>query len=335
LLGLLSPNRHQGFRPAPFAAGGHRQTILGYLCRHRLAWTPPTEDLVVEAEADARLLLRASWQAHPRDKKPLLIIVHGLEGSDKASYVIALGRYAWARGWHVVRMNMRGAGESLLLCARLYHAGLDADILAALAAVSSISPRLALAGFSLGGSLSLLALGRRSERLPKGLRGVAAVSAPLDLGACADALERPSNVLYRRYFMRRLCGSYRRRQRLRPDLYEEGRERGLATVREFDEAITAPYGGFVDAADYYERCSAGPHLKRIDRPTLLLASADDPLVPADSVAAWDRPGAVHREMLLTGGHVGFVGATEAPGGFWAAERVLKFLEEAVGDPRPA
>jgi predicted alpha/beta-fold hydrolase len=34
-------------------------------------------------------------------------------------------------------------------------------------------------------------------------------------------------------------------------------------------------------------------------------------------------------MLPTGGHVGFVARTRAPGRFWAAERVMDFLEGAV------
>src|SRR5207245_4591261 len=90
----------------------------------------------------------------------------------------------------------------------------------------------------------------------------------------------------------------------------------------------AHYGGFRDAADYYERSSAGPQLVRIDRPTLILSAADDPMIPGESVARWPLPppSLVQREILPTGGHVGFVAATSAPGRFWAAERVMAFLE---------
>ena len=66
---------------------------------------------------------------------------------------------------------------------------------------------------------------------------------------------------------------------------------------------------------------------RIERPTLILAAEDDPMIPGDSVARWPLPssGLVRREMLPTGGHVGFVAPTKAPGRFWAAERVMEFL----------
>ena len=52
-----------------------------------------------------------------------------------------------------------------------------------------------------------------------------------------------------------------------------------------------------------------------------------------SVRAWPLPasGLVRREMLPTGGHVGFVAATAAPGGLWAAQRALDFLEECLAE----
>lgn len=317
-----------GFRPHLWTAGGHRQTILGYWCRRFVGWPLPTEDLIVPAESDVRLLLRATWQEGPREERPALLVVHGLGGSDRSPYVLSTGRLAFARGWHVLRLNMRGCGDSEALCPRLYNAGLDTDVLAVLDAVGRLVPRVAIVGFSLGASMSLLALGRRRERLPAAFTALAAVSPPLDLGACADALERPENRIYRRYFMRMLGEGYRRRQQRRPDLYAPERERGLHTVRAYDEAITAPYGGYRDAADYYTRASAGPWLSSIERRTLILAASDDPMIPAPSVARWPLPavGSVRREMPPSGGHVGFVARSNAPGFFWAAERALDFLE---------
>ena len=316
------------FRPHPWLAGGHRQTLLGFWLRRRLLWPLPAEDLVVEAEPGVRLLLRASWQPGPRARHPALVLVHGLGGSDASAYVVSAGRLAFARGWHVVRMNMRGAGYGGALCPRLYNAGLDTDLLAVLGALSPLVERLAVVGFSLGANLALLALGRRREQLPAALVAAAAVSPPLDLAACADTLGRPANRLYQHYFLRKLVDAYRERQKSRPDLFEAGRERGLRTVREYDDRITAPYGGYAGAAEYYARSSAGPWLEAIDRPALVLTAQDDPMIPVASVACWPLPasGHVRREIVHTGGHVGFVSRAAASGSFWAPERVLAFLE---------
>lgn len=316
------------FAPALGTAGGHRQTLLGYWFRRHLGWEAAAQDLVVEAGADVRILARVTWQEGPRHERPALVIVHGLGGCDAAGYAVATGHLAHARGWHVVRMNMRGAGDAESLCPRLYNAGLDGDLLAVLAALAPHASAVAVVGFSLGANLSLLALARGGERLPDRVVGVAAVSPPLDLAACADALERPANRLYQAYFVHNLKAAYRRRQRLRPDLYEAGRERGIRTIRQYDDAITAPYGGYGGADEYYRKSSAGPLLGALTRPAFVLAANDDPMVPADSVTRWPLPpsGLVQREMTPTGGHVGFVAPTSAPGRFWAAERVMGFVE---------
>jgi len=314
------------FRPHPLAVGGHRQTLLGYWQRRFLKWPLPTEDMIVDAGDGVRLLLRTSWQPGIREGRPTLVLVHGLGSSDQATYALATGRFAWERGWHVVRMNMRGAGDAEALCPRLYNAGVDGDLVAILRAVARMTTRLAVVGFSLGGNLALLALGRRAGDLPRGLIGAVAVSPPIDLAASAEALERPGNRFYQRWFMRGLCNGYVRRQRLSPDLYEAGRERNLRTIRQFDDAITAPYGGYRDAADYYFQSSAARYLSGVDRPALILTAADDPMVPAGSVASWELPPTVSREVVFTGGHMGFVGPTKAPGRFWAAERAVAFLE---------
>jgi predicted alpha/beta-fold hydrolase len=325
-----------GFHPHPLAVGGHRQTLLGFWHRRKLRWTPPVEDVIVEAGDGIRLLLRASWQPGPHEARPALVTIHGLGGWDEASYGLATGAYAYGLGWHVLRMNMRGAGDSARICPRLYNAGLDTDLVAALQAVTRVAPRVAVIGFSLGANLSLLALGRSASGLPPGLLGVVAVSPPLDLAACVAALERPANRLYQSYFLRNLRLSYRWRQSLCPELYEAGRELKPRSIREWDEAITAPYGGYASADEYYARSSAGPYVSSLDRRVLILTAQDDPLVPAASVARWPLPpsGMVQREITKTGGHVGFVAPTRAPGRFWAAERAMRFLARDAGSTLP-
>src|SRR5262249_8976343 len=126
--------------------------MLGYWARRALVWALPSEDVVVEGDEDVRLLLRATWQEGTREARPALLLLHGLGGSDRSAYMIATGRHAYARGWHVLRMNMRGAGDGEAICPRLYNAGLDVDLLAAVREAARHTPRLAVAGFSLGGN---------------------------------------------------------------------------------------------------------------------------------------------------------------------------------------
>jgi predicted alpha/beta-fold hydrolase len=313
------------FRPLPFLGGGHLQTIGGHVLRASLRWSLPAEDVVVEAPDGIRILLRASWQRET--KKPALLLIHGLEGCDSSPTVVSTGLLAYRSGWHVLRMNLRGCGDSLPLCPRLYNAGMTSDLAAVFGWLARRVSRFVVAGFSLGGNLTLLTLARDRAGLPDQLLGAAAICPPLDMSACADALERRANFVYQLQFVTSLNASYRKRRELFTGAYETGRERGISTVREFDDRITAFYGGYRDAEDYYRTVSPGPRLETIDRPTLLIAASDDPFIPEASMTKWSRSSAVSMEMVEGGGHVGFVGRSRAPRYFWAADRLMGFFEE--------
>ncbi|MGH9462834.1 MAG: YheT family hydrolase [Vicinamibacteria bacterium] len=318
---------NESFLPLPLSAGGHRQTLGGHLARRHLSWREPVEDAVVSAPGDIKLLLRISWQPGPRHERPAVILVHGLEGCDASGYVLSAGELAYRAGCHVIRMNLRGCGDSLRLCPVLYNAGVSEDLLAVMHWASARVHRVALVGFSLGANLALLTLARHREDIPDPVAALVAVSPPVELAEAADALDRPSNYIYQRYFLTRLRASYRRRQRLRPDLYRPELEKNCRSLWEYDERITAHYAGYRGARDYYQQSSAGPHLSDIDRPVLILSACDDPLIPTQSLTRWSLPPQVRLELTETGGHVGFLGRSLARGSFWAADRTVSFVRE--------
>jgi predicted alpha/beta-fold hydrolase len=286
---------------------------------------------VLAADDGARLLLRVSWQEGTRAASPALVLVHGLGGDDGSTYMLSTGLLAHSRGWHVLRMNMRGAGDGGAVTHHLYNAGLTGDLLLALDYAARHTRRVAVVGFSLGASLSLLTLGRERSRLVDAVRAGVGVAIPMDLAASAVRLEQGANALYALHFMRALRATWRDRAARLPHLYPPGRELGPRTLREWDDAITAPLGGYRSAEHYYESSSAGPWLADSDRPALVLNADDDPLVPPSTVTRWAQPdhGRITLEITPTGGHMGFLGSSEAPGHFWAADRALAFVEAAI------
>ena len=281
----------------------------------------------MDAPDRVKILLRVSWQEGPRHRKPALVLVHGLEGCDYSGYVLSAAELAFRAGYHVIRMNLRGCGDALRVCPMLYNAGVSRDLLAVMEWVSSQASQSFILGFSLGANLTLLSLARHGAAMPQQVMGAVAVSPPLDLAAVADALDRPHNTMYRQYFLRRLRASYRRRRKLLPDLYEDGIERECHNLWGYDDRITARYAGYRGAADYYAQSSAGPVMMDINRPTLILSAGDDPIIPAASVTRWPVAKQVRREVTKTGGHVGFVANSSAPGLFWAAQRAIDFIDE--------
>jgi predicted alpha/beta-fold hydrolase len=179
-------------------------------------------------------------------------------------------------------------------------------------------------GFSLGANVMVHVLARGGEGSP--LRAGAAVSVPYDLAACARALDSTGgwNRLYRTVFMRSIRRKALAKARAHPGALDERVIRAARGLEAFDDAVIAPIYGFQSARDYYAHCSSAPVLGRIRRPTLLLGSADDPMIPARVIPRDDNP---WLSWLITdkGGHVGFVAGTPWHPFFWAERQVLEFF----------
>jgi predicted alpha/beta-fold hydrolase len=273
---------------------------------------------------------KASW--HPGDATAV-ILIHGVGGSSDSSYVrrAALGLYR--SGFHVVRLDLRGAGDSIPDAPLLYHAGLIEDPAIALEAVAAKRgvTSVGLLGFSLGGNVSLKLAAAWGARVPGYVRAVASVSAPLDLVEASRSLERLRALPYRGYVLRKLLQQGREFARVHPSraTYDPSRLRKLRTIRAYDEEVIAPMHGFCDAHDYYVHAAAGPGLADVRVPTLIVHAADDPMIPEVSVRRWlrDASPAVRVAWSARGGHVGwFSGVREdAWVHTWAMERVVSFF----------
>lgn len=305
------------YRAPRLLRGGHVQTLLGALlpAGARPAFTP---DLLELADGDG---LHLGWLrgGHAR----LVILSHGLEGSMQAVYIRGLARVAARAGWDVLAWNYRGCGGTPNRLPRSYHSGESGDLRAVIEYAAPAYEALALVGFSLGGNLTLKYLGESAPH--PAVRAAVAVSAPVDLASSADALDdRPANRLYQRRFLRSLLAKAQAKARRFPG--GVGRLDGIRTIREFDERFTAPLHGFRDAADYYARASARPHLAAIGVPTLLLNALDDPLLapPSFPHALAVATPFLHLETPGHGGHVGFLNGRLRR---WHEPRVLGFLED--------
>jgi predicted alpha/beta-fold hydrolase len=238
---------------------------------------------------------------------------------------------AFARGMNVVRLNQRNCGDTEHLSAGLFHSGLTADpkyVVEELIAVDGL-PSIAVAGYSLGGNLALKLAGEYGTEAPPQIRAFAAVSPILEISLCVRALERRENVLYEWNFVRGLKRRMKRKARLRPGVFDLSRLAGIKTVREFDDAYTAPYFGFAGAEDYYHRASAMRIIDRVRVPTLVSTSEDDPFVPSQPFRDPRVTGnpAITLHICAHGGHCGFVGVRNGgeDDGYWAESRIVDFV----------
>ncbi|HEX6317456.1 MAG TPA: alpha/beta fold hydrolase [Burkholderiales bacterium] len=254
-----------------------------------------------------------------------LVLFHGLEGCSESHYARALAAHALRIGWRLAIPHFRGCSGEPNRRPRAYHSGDTEEVDWILARFSAA---VSAVGVSLGGNALLKWLGERGESARARIRRAAAVSAPIDLAAAGDALDRGLNrLLYTRHFLATLKPKALAKLELFPGLYDRGRLRAARSFREFDNLVTAPLHGFRDTDDYWSRASSGPHLEAIRVPTLLLNARNDPFLPEHALLAAARRAApcVVLEFPPTGGHAGFLAGPFPGRHSWLPQRLFEFL----------
>lgn len=317
------------FSPALGAQGPHAQTILGSLLRpgrhvpaRRERWTTPDGDFLdvdhVQAKTDA----------------PHVLVLHGLEGSSRAGYVLETLRGIGQRGWGAVALNFRSCSGEPNVHARSYNSGDPTDALFTLAQMRErlgIRGPLFGVGFSLGGSVLLNLVAKTGEASP--LDGAAAVSVPFDLSRCADLLDHGPGLtfVYKRMFLASLKAKTLGRMKAEGGaVLDASRIRAAHTIRAFDDAVTAPLFGYASAEDYYADCSTAPKLQRIVTPTVLVTADDDPIAPATCLPddVGDNPW-LSVVRTSRGGHVGFIAGSLRRPMWWGEGQALAYFDHLL------
>jgi predicted alpha/beta-fold hydrolase len=270
-------------------------------------------------------------------RRETALLVHGVGGSAESRYVVRAAAALERTGRHVVRLNLRGAGEGVALATAIYHAGMTEDVDHVVRCLAR-DPRVAslvVVGFSLGGSLLLKLAGEWGETPPPAVRAIATLSAPTDFETVSDELERVATYPYRRFILSgvvRQALSFAHHHPSRAP-YDTRRLRTASTIREYDRLVMVPMHGFRDVSHYYDTTRAGPWLRKIRVPTLMVHAEDDPIIPGWTVAPALREVGPAVEVAWTkrGGHVGWLdgASVEAWVMTWAMRRVLRFFEEAA------
>lgn len=327
-------------RPPPFVAApalrsGHAQTSI-------VPWLPAPAISAGERVAiavDARVTIGGVLHRASPASTDVALIVHGIGGTGDEAFVLRTARGALARGVDALRLSMRGGGASASCgVPGLFHAGLTGDVKAVVAWLAERYARVHVIGFSLGGQIVLRAMGELGDAAPSSLTSVVGVAAPVDLAAGATYAEGAQATPYRIYIVRELKRRYLRACAQMGPRFPPDRVADVRTVRQYDDAVVAPFFGYRDAADYYARVESRAVLARIAAPTLLVHADDDPIVPSlpvHEVARLRLPN-VSVVVTLDGGHVGHLGAAPTSGDrtrFWAEERALDWVVSSAATRR--
>jgi uncharacterized protein len=310
------------YRAPWWLPGPHAQTVYPacWAPRPRVAfvreeWNAPDGDRIV---ADV---------CGPVAAPATVLLLHGLEGSSQSHYALAVMHAVHAGGWRGVVVHWRGCGGVSNRAPRAYHSGdsEELDWIVRRARRHTAGPLYAV-GVSLGGNVLLKWLGERGEEASQLLAGAVAVSVPFDLAAGSRSLERGFGRQYARYFLGTMKPKAIKMLRAHPGLFDGRRMRAARTLREFDDAFTAPVHGFRDAADYYARASSKRFITHIRTPTLLISARNDPFLPAECLPAGNELSpAVTAVFPESGGHAGFCSGWPPGHSDWLPSSILYFF----------
>jgi predicted alpha/beta-fold hydrolase len=322
------------FDPPRWLRNRHVQTVMPSLPWSWRSRPQLRREIVRLPDGDATAV---DWvvetEATPKTA-PLLVILHGLEGSAESSYARMLMEAAAERQWRCCVLHFRDCGDYRNLLPRRYHAGETNDVrffVEKLENEGQYGPIVA-AGFSLGGNVLLKYLGEEVDDTP--LRGAAAICVPFDLHHCAEALNVGFSKTYQHYLLKRMKNAVRYKFDRHTAAFDWRRAMSARTFAEFDDAVTAPLHGFRNKDDYYDKCSSVHFLGDIVRPTLIVNALDDPFMTPEVIPDENQLSeSVTLEIADVGGHVGFIdGGTPWRPSFYLPGRLMSFLEPLAARP---
>jgi hypothetical protein len=309
------------FDPFPFLDDPHQQTILSSFLH--VLFDPISECKIVPLADGDKLSIEITTPEGWKLNDVTVVMIHGLCGSHQSPYVVRMTKKLEPERIRVARVNLRGCGSSRGLAKRMYHAGRSEDLLAALKVLKEESPdsTFILIGYSLGGALVLKIAGELGPLAKIFFKKVIAINPPIDLHASVVRIGRPENSLYENYFIKLL----------RDDVhYRHGKFKDLPPVRlpenlkmyEFDQIYTAPYYGFRNAHDYYQKCTALHMIDEIALSCKVLLSEDDPLISSTTLDDLLLPSNIEVFKTKKGGHMGYLGNPKGERGLYWLDSLL-------------
>lgn len=317
-----------GFEPAWWCSSAHAQTIFARFFR-------PTPEL----DLDRKRLETPDGDFLDLDflrgdkNSPVIVILHGLEGSSQASYVRSVLGEIRKKGWRGVAMNFRSCSGEPNRLKYAYHSGQteDLDFVLRTLIEKENEHQIYLLGYSIGGNIVLKWLGEQGSNKPPEVQKAAAVSVPFDLVKSVDVMDAGFNrEVYTRTLLSSLKQKVLEKEKRFPGLIDKEQVKRAKTFRIFDRLVTAPLNGFKDEMDYWTRSSSVHYLDRIKVPTLVINAKDDPFFP-ERFIPYEKLN--HSRFLKTlfvehGGHLGFVtGQWPWRQDHWLENVIVKFFEE--------
>jgi predicted alpha/beta-fold hydrolase len=258
--------------------------------------------------------------------RPLVVLLHGWEGSAESLYLLSLSGFLFDRGYDVFRLNFRDHGPTHHLNRDIFHSCRIDEVVGAVRAIQEkFAPSsLSVAGFSLGGNFALRVAVRAPAagiRLNKAI-GICPVLSPK---RTLDALEAGWFV-YEQYFVRKWKSSLRLKQRCFPEHFDFREILRLKNLNDMTDVLVREHSEYPDLPTYLDGYSIiGDRLANLKVESHIVLAADDPIIPVGDAAKLAKSPFLHVDIVPHGGHCGFVDSLTRES--WADRTVAQILSQ--------
>lgn len=316
------------FRPPWWMRHHMAQTILASL-KFRIRGDNPmadvSEDIVLTCEDGVRL--KGSYSRHP-ENKALVIFLHGWEGSQNSTYVMSCGQHVYKRGASVFRLNYRDHGESHDLNEGLFYSTLFNEVFDAVKQAANLAEGapVYIVGFSLGGNFALRIARSLRDLSIRNLKHIFAISPVVDPWGAAPLVD--TNLLFRRYFMKKWTRSLRRKQEIYPHLYDFEPILKERSVLGMTQKLLPAYSDYPDMKSYFDAYRVDPHdLANCPVPISIITAADDGMIPVKDIMSLHLNHNARRIIHAYGGHNGFFQSLKGP--TWYDDYIEQMMEQTI------
>lgn len=301
------------FNPPAIIRHAHAQSVFASL-KVRLPFIKKrAKDMIAQSQAtiiegdDGVRLSGFYTQAQDVKDAPLVVLIHGWEGSAASQYILSCGASLWNQGYSLFRLQLRDHGDSHHLNPEVFH---SCRLEETAEAVRQIALRYApqqlfLGGFSLGGNFSLR-IGALAPSIKLHLDAVCAVSPVIDPSPTLAHMQAGPTI-YREYFMKKWRRSLRKKHAFFPEAMDISVLETHRNLIDLTKVLVETIGGFDTIEDYFDGYSVrDDRLSALEAPTVILAAIDDPIVPDEPLTKLPHHPKLRIERRAHGGHCGFL-----------------------------
>ncbi len=314
---------------APFGLRNrHTQSILNSsifrkaVVRPRAAVLLEREELMFMDAGDG-VRLQGKYSRQPGGGRGLVALLHGWEGSANSNYMLDTGALLFDAGFDVFRLNFRDHGGTHHLNPGLFHSCRLDEVIGAL---GDMQRRLGVsgwkvAGYSLGGNFALR-VARHGPEAGLEISQAYAVCPVIDPHSVLSAMEQ-GFPLYEKYYVQKWSRSVRAKQAEHPQRYNTLDEWfSLPGLRARTAFFATRYASFESLEEYLQGYSiGGERLRKLEVPSVLLTSKDDPVCPVADLALLPENDRLQLHVTRHGGHCGYLKNWKLES--WADERIVE------------